>query len=269
MARLNAFSTFSSRQQGNEELVAKLESEYSLEKDMRADESYNDSIQEFLKISGYEIHDTPGQEDVVLTRKYNDENISITFSISDLANGEMENEGLDDDAALYDEEESAQSGAANTKGAVGQSRTSDGNIKVAPEDSVSPADRAELGEDMEDNVPAWPSRLNVKVTRDGKKGATLIEAVAQDGQIIIDNVYFFPEADHAEPQTSDQNWKRRGVYAGPPFGNLDEELQVLLERYLEERGINTQMALFVPDYIDNKEQKEYLRWLNNLKTFFE
>jgi len=29
------------------------------------------------------------------------------------------------------------------------------------------------------------------------------------------------------------------------------------------------MALFIPDYIDYKEQKEYLRWLNNVKSFVE
>jgi complement component 1 Q subcomponent-binding protein len=54
---------------------------------------------------------------------------------------------------------------------------------------------------------------------------------------------------------------------GPPFNNLDEDLQILLEKYLEERGINTRLALFIPDYIDHKEQKEYIKWLNNIKNF--
>ena len=40
-----------------------------------------------------------------------------------------------------------------------------------------------------------------------------------------------------------------------------QDLQVLLERYLEERGINTALALWVPEYIDFKEQREYLDWL--------
>jgi complement component 1 Q subcomponent-binding protein len=53
------------------------------------------------------------------------------------------------------------------------------------------------------------------------------------------------------------------LYTGPPFNNLDEDLQILLEKYLEERGINTRLALFIPDYIDHKEQKEYIRWLNS------
>lgn len=140
-------------------------------------------------------------------------------------------------------------------------------MKLAPEDSVSPADRSELDdEDVEGDGaqgPAYPARVNVKVTREGQNGAMLIEAVAQDGEIIIDNVYYFAEAGHADPESSQQDWKRRAVYAGPPFGNLDEDLQILLERYLEERGVDVKMAQFVPDYIDHKEQKEYLRWLSS------
>jgi complement component 1 Q subcomponent-binding protein, mitochondrial len=84
---------------------------------------------------------------------------------------------------------------------------------------------------------------------------------------VIDNVYYHKSAALANAQTAEADWERRGVYAGPPFGNLDEDLQVLLERYLDERGINTQLALFIPDYIDFKEQKEYMRWLENVKGF--
>jgi complement component 1 Q subcomponent-binding protein, mitochondrial len=97
----------------------------------------------------------------------------------------------------------------------------------------------------------------------------LIEAVAQDGDFLIDNVYYFADAELAEPEKADQDWKRKSVYAGPPFGNLDEDLQVLLEKYLGDRGINAQLALFVPEYIDFKEQKEYVNWLKNLKGFLE
>ena len=45
--------------------------------------------------------------------------------------------------------------------------------------------------------------------------------------------------------------------------------RMLLERYLDERGVNTALAIFVPDYIDMKEQKEYVRWLENVKGFVE
>ena len=104
--------------------------------------------------------------------------------------------------------------------------------------------------------------MNVTIEKPGK-GAVQIETVAQDGMIAIDNVYFFPEAELADAKTAEKDWVRRGMYTGPPFGNLDEDLQVLLERYLDERGVNTALALFVPDYIDYKEQREYLNWLSS------
>ncbi len=81
--------------------------------------------------------------------------------------------------------------------------------------------------------------------------------------IVIDNVYYFPNPELADAKSAEKDWQKRGMYTGPPFGNLDEDLQVLLERYLDERGVNTHLALFVPDYIDFKEQREYLRWLSS------
>jgi complement component 1 Q subcomponent-binding protein len=176
-----------------------------------------------------------------------------------------------DDQAMYDEEEGVedvigqQSGGGNSKGAVNQGRTANGNVKVAPEDSVSPADRPELDDEMIDDEPreqSFAARANIRIERPGK-GALAIEAVAQDGDFVIENIFYFPEADLADPKTAEKDWERRNLYTGPPFGNLDEDLQILLEKYLEERGINTRMALFIPDYIDFKEQKEYLRWLGS------
>lgn len=81
--------------------------------------------------------------------------------------------------------------------------------------------------------------------------------------IVIDNVFYHQTAKLATEDSVEADWERRGAYGGPPFGNLDEDLQVIMERYLDERGINTALALFVPDYIDYKEQKEYISWLKS------
>ncbi len=78
---------------------------------------------------------------------YQDANFSIQsvyFSIADFNSPPMMPE---EDEAFMDESEdveTSQSGGANTKGAINQGRTSGGNIKVAPEDSIAPADREEL-----------------------------------------------------------------------------------------------------------------------------
>ncbi|MCJ1450639.1 hypothetical protein MMC28_000972 [Mycoblastus sanguinarius] len=265
--------------QVDEELSMKIESELQLEKEMRDSEELPSTIQEYLDSSSFELHDTPGQEEVVLTRKFGDESIRVSFSIADLNGADGDPDQYAEDRAMYDEDpevipESAQSGGANTKGAINQGRTKDGNINVAPEDRVAPADREELmddespsGEDA-NQEPSFPARINVMIEKSGK-GTLQIETTAQDGEIAIDNVYYFKKAELADAKTAELDWKRRNLYEGPPFGNLDEDLQVLLERYLDERGVNTALALWVPEYIDFKEQKEYLNWLSNVKSFVD
>lgn len=42
-----------------------------------------------------------------------------------------------------------------------------------------------------------------------------------------------------------------------------------MERYLEERGITQALAVFVPDYMDIKEQREYQTWLKGVKEFID
>jgi len=141
------------------------------------------------------------------------------------------------------------------------------DFKIAPEDSVAAADD-EGAEGVEDQEPSFPARVNIVIEKPGK-GALAVESVAQDGEIVIDNVYYYTDASHAQAKTAEKLHERQDLYVGPPFGNLDEDLQVLLERYLDERGINSALAIFVPEYIDMKEQREYLRWLSNVKDFIE
>lgn len=141
-------------------------------------------------------------------------------------------------------------------------------MRVAPEDSVSPADRE--GEENEGpdggQEPSFPAHISVTVERPGK-GALQFETVAQDGLIAVDSIYYYKDPKHLDPKTSEQEAQADHLYTGPPFGNLDEDLQVLFEKFLDERGINTTMALWVPEYIDYKEQKEYLHWLTS-KLFY-
>lgn len=82
-------------------------------------------------------------------------------------------------------------------------------------------------------------------------------------------MFFYEDATVARIDSPEAAQKRADVYPGPPFGSLDEDLQVLMERFLEERGINETLAAFVPDYVDAKEQQEYLRWLKNVRAFVD
>lgn len=175
---------------------------------------------------------------------------------------------------MYDDEDldiaEGQSGGANTKGSANVGSTRDGNIKVAPEDRVSPADRPELEDDEypEGESRSFPARVSIKVERPNK-GAISIEATMTDGNTIIENVYYYSDAELADPKSADKDWSRRDLYTGPRFASLDPQLQSSFEQYIEERGINTAMAAFIPDYIDYKEAREYARWLGNMESFFK
>lgn len=279
----------------DQELSAKIQSELDMERETRDSDKVPASISEYLESSSFEVaspfpffpppagqlihppklHDTPGQEEVVLTRKFGDESIRVSFSIADLNAVEPEEDGYgNEDPAMYDEEgagaNTMQSGGANVKGTINQGRTQDGNINVAPQDRIAPADRQALADDESPsespqdpgNEPSFPARVSVMIEKAGK-GTLQLETTAENGEIVIDNVYYFADAELADAKTAELDWKRRNLYEGPPFGNLDETLQVLLERYIDERGINTALAIWVPEYIDFKEQREYLRWMTS------
>lgn len=122
--------------------------------------------------------------------------------------------------------------------------------------------------DMDEEAPA-PINLSIVVEKPGKAGALSIDATAQDGNIVVENLYYYANAKLARAESPEAAQQRADVYPGPPFGSLDEDLQVLMERFLEERGVTQALAVFVPDYVDVKEQNEYLRWLGNVKGFID
>lgn len=105
------------------------------------------------------------------------------------------------------------------------------------------------------------------VQRSGK-GALKFDLVAVDGDIIINQLTHVAES--ASKNAAEILRKpSETAYAGPPFQQLDEEVQGIIESYLDARGINSALAQFLPEYIDVKEQKEYLGWLNRVKEFVE
>ncbi|KAI5793915.1 mitochondrial glycoprotein [Peziza echinospora] len=242
------------------ELAAKLTSELELEKEMKGFDDMPDAIKSFLETGTFQVNDTPGHEEVELVRKYGNETIRVEFSISDL-NLMGQNDQLDDDSALYDEEdadvpESAQSGGAQSKNAK-ESRAATNN-EIEEDDEVF---------DESDLEPSFPAHLNIIIEK--PNGALKISGLAQDGMIVLQNVIYHSSSDLLKTKSAESDYQSEGLYAGPEFGNLDEDLQVLFERYLDERGINTALALFVPDYIEFKEQREYLTWLENVKNFVQ
>ena len=173
-----------------------------------------------------------------------------------------EDQEIDEDEALADED--GDLAEERPRRTINQSGTKGGSVA---EDSIAPADEQRQDEDEQRELSGFPAQLNVTITKPGK-GAVQITATADDGMIEVEDVFYFQKAELAEPHTAEKMHARQHVYAGPPFGNLDSDLQAMLERYLDERGVNSQLATFVPDYIDYKEQREYVQWLES-KSFHQ
>ncbi|MCJ1446324.1 MAG: hypothetical protein MMC23_006829 [Stictis urceolatum] len=258
----------------DEELSAKFADELKLERENSDSSDLPPHLKEFLDSSPFQVQDTLGDEEVVLTRSFGNEKLRISFTIADLNAIDSDPDAYSQDRAMYDTSDTdlpteTQSGGAQSKNTINQGRTQGGNFNVAPEDEVAPADREELVDEESGAEPSFPARLNITIEKEGVTGAMNFEAVAHDGSITIENVYFYGDGKMAEAKTAELDWARRSVYTGPPYGNLDEDLQVLLEKYLEERGVNTALAVWVPEYVDFKEQREYMKWLNDTKSFID
>jgi len=137
--------------------------------------------------------------------------------------------------------------------------TSQGSTK-APEDSVVPVD----GKGLMDNevIESYPVPINIIINKEGMNGALAFEVVADDGDIQISRMYHYFKKEWADAETEKQDYAHKITYTGPAYGSLDEDLQRLVEDYLRERGVDTMLAQWVPEYIDFKEQREYMKWLD-------
>jgi len=127
------------------------------------------------------------------------------------------------------------------------------------------------GEESEvDDVPdSYPVRTSISITKDAGVGALTFDAMVQDGLFVIENISFYADGKLGTEMTSEADWKRRGLYIGPQFETLDVGVQEEFTCYLQERGINEDLGLFIPELVEYREQKEYVKWLGRVKGFVD
>lgn len=51
------------------------------------------------------------------------------------------------------------------------------------------------------------------------------------------------------------------------FNDLDEKLQNAFTEYLEERGVDHKLGAFLVGLCEDKEQREYMNWLEGVAKF--
>lgn len=101
--------------------------------------------------------------------------------------------------------------------------------------------------------------LVVRVSKENKGAPTLeFACTAYPDEVVIDSMSVIEGEDGKEEVLA---------YEGPEFNDLDENLQKALHKYLELRGITPLNTNFLHEYMINKDSREYLLWLRNLKAF--
>lgn len=237
MARTFISSRFLLNQQ-SQNVGEILKSELKIEKEGLTDVS-SDPFKEFLDKFGFSVIDTPGKNEAEIVRKTNDgETVRVSFDVAQVAN-------LPYDASVVD------------------------NLnQEASEEALGQQQEAE--EEDFDSLADNFANVNVVVSKDDNSALSFeLLMNLQEGSFYVDSVTPFKSIDQALNESADAELNRELVYHGPPFSNLDEELQESLEVYLESRGINEELASFIGAYSEFKENNEYVDWLESMNQFFK
>lgn len=124
---------------------------------------------------------------------------------------------------------------------------------------VSPSYSGENEEEEENQVePQETTDFSVTVEKpSGTGGIFYCTTVGNDEKyrFIVGNVRYFSDANEKTSMSA---------YNGPEFEDLDDHLQSGIDEWLSSLGINEELCDFVDAMAVDKEQREYMRWLNTI-----
>ncbi|KIS65802.1 mitochondrial p32 family protein [Mycosarcoma maydis] len=135
-----------------------------------------------------------------------------------------------------------------------------------PEDNEDGTPGEIVGPPEQPDQPQYPIRISATITKPAG-GAIVMDGFVQDGDLNIDNIAYYKDKEMATRIDADADFQRRGFYLGPQFDTLDEAVQNQWYQFWAERGFDANMALFIPNYAEYKEQREYCDWLANMRDF--
>lgn len=120
-------------------------------------------------------------------------------------------------------------------------------------------ERSQYNDDDDDEKES-DSQIPLVVCVSKKDGPALeFGCTALPDEISIDSLSF------RDPKSAED----KIAYEGPDFSDLDENLQKAFHKYLEMRGIKPSTTNFLHEYMIDKDGREYLKWLQNIKMFIQ
>lgn len=194
---------------------------------------------EFLEDEGWSVRDVPGSAAVEMSRTEGDVKTVIRFDVQQVVSGES-------DAELgYDKDDVAD----------GQSYEED-------------ADSEDAGH-MTGSFP-----LVVEIHRPNADGKhMLIECIAElegstDGALSVENVSLVSFSTPPANSLSGPLVPEVLAYEGPEFHTLDDQLRQQIDDFVNTRLDSPRLVPFVSGLSQAKESREYLHWLQRVRSIF-
>jgi complement component 1 Q subcomponent-binding protein len=118
---------------------------------------------------------------------------------------------------------------------------------------------ADFDEENPDEEMGANMGINFQVRIKKGDNTMVVDAFASDAMNVRNIRYV--DAKHAGEKFESNH------YEGPNFEELDENLQAAFYEYLTERNIDDDLSFFVLAYSRDKEQREYVNWLEKVQSF--
>ncbi|XP_050208729.1 uncharacterized protein At2g39795, mitochondrial-like [Mercurialis annua] len=133
-------------------------------------------------------------------------------------------------------------------------------VEVHMPDLVTGEDNQVGDDDIDDAEKPTRSSIPLIVSVSKKSGTSLeFHCIAYPDGIVVDTLSV-KNSELSEDKIA---------YEGPNFHDLDEKLKKAFHKYLENRGIKPSTINFLHEYMINKDSREFLGWLKDLKQFVE
>ncbi|KAJ6514187.1 regulatory protein suaprga1 [Mycena vitilis] len=123
------------------------------------------------------------------------------------------------------------------------------------------------GEEEPTEPPPTELRVTLTISKPTHPGALNADLYCANNAFEVAGWAFYPSARVAQELTIESDFARRTLFSGPVFETLDVGLQDQFKEFLRERGIDEELAAFVPEYATWKEQQEYVSWLKGVESF--
>jgi len=187
----------------------------------------------FLKEVGYTLQDDLNSVEIKLMQAVGDKTIEIRYQANEPIKPE------DDEEEESDEEKGK--GAKEAKGGK------DGE---------------------EEDKEGMKSATDFTVVVKNKDGSGLLfDCTTQETELNIFRVAYHKSIDELTKLGNLD--KTAQPYLGPDFFNLDEKVQQSFNEYLEALGITDKLLAYIECTSIDKEQRMYLKWMGDIKTFVE